>query len=116
MAITCIQEYQLVVLQPQGCLDLQNGATLRKQIAGLEPQQHQIMVIDLAQVDFMDSSGLATLVEGLLTARSNGCRLIICNLQAPVRMIFELTQMDSVFEISDNYNAILITVNAHSEK
>lgn len=116
MTITFIQQYQLILLQPQGCLDLQKGKTLREQIAGLEPQPHHILVIDLAQVDFMDSSGLATLVKELLTARSNGYRLIVCDLQASVRMIFELTQMDSAFEILENYNAVLTTVNAHSVK
>ncbi|OUL33356.1 anti-anti-sigma factor [Nostoc sp. T09] len=109
MALT--QEYQLIVLQPQGRLDLQHSKVLREQLATLEPQANHLWVIDLAQVDFMDSSGLTTLVTGLSTARSRGCRLVICNLQAPIRIIFELTQMDSVFEIFESYNAVLTDIN-----
>lgn len=110
MALT--QECQLIVLQPQGRLDLQGGMALEKQLAGLVPQRHDLWVIDLAQVDFMDSSGLVALVTGLKAARQSGCRLVLCNVQPPVRLIFELTQLDSVFEIFENYDAVLTTVNA----
>jgi len=101
---------QLIVLQPQGRLDLQNGKVLEQQMAGLVPQPHDLWVLDLAQVDFMDSSGLVTLVTGLKAARKIGCRLVLCNVQAPVRLVFELTQLDSVFEIFESYDAVLTTV------
>ena len=105
------QECQLIVLQPQGRLDSQGGNALREQIAGLVPQPHDLWIIDLAKVEFTDNSGLVTLVTGLKAARHSGCRLVFCNLQPPVRLIFELTQLDSVFEIFDSYNAVLTTVN-----
>lgn len=105
------QEYQLVLLQPQGRLDLEGGKNLEKQLAGISPQRHDLWVIDLAQVDFMDSSGLVALVSGLKAARGSGCRLVLCNLQAPVRLVFELTDLDSVFEIFETYDAVLTTVN-----
>lgn len=108
MSVT--QECQLIVLQPQGRLDLQGGMALGEQIAGLVPQRHDLWVINLAKADFMDSSGLVALVTGLKAARQSGCRLVLCNVQAPVRLIFELTQLDSVFEIFDTYDAVLTTV------
>lgn len=109
--IMLTQELQLIVLQPQGRLDLEGGKGLEKQMAGLVPQPQQLWVFDLSQVDFMDSSGLFTLITGLKAARNHSCRLVLCNLQAPVRLVFELTQLDSVFEIYENYDAILTTVN-----
>lgn len=112
MALT--QEYKLIVFQPQGRLDLQHGKVLREQLASLVPQSQHLWVIDLAKVDFMDSSGLSALVTGLSAARSSGCRLVICNLQAPIRIIFELTQLDLVFEIFDSYDAVLTKVNTQS--
>lgn len=105
------QELQLIVLQPQGRLDLQSGKVLEKQMASLVPQPHDLWVVDLAQVDFMDSFGLVTLVIGLKAARNSGCRLVLCNLQAPVQLVFELTQLDLVFEIFESYDAVLTTVN-----
>lgn len=106
------QQWQLIVLQPQGRLDWQGGNALREQIAGLVPQSHDLWVIDLANVEFMDKSGLVTIVRGLKAARNSGCRLVLCNLQPPVRLIFELTQLDSVFEIFESYDAVLTTVNS----
>ncbi|KAF3885347.1 MULTISPECIES: STAS domain-containing protein [Nostocales] len=110
--MTFTQEYQINVLQPQGCLNLHQGEILREKLASLAPQPYHLWVIDLAQVDFMDSSGLGALVDGLSTTRAQGCRLVICNLQPAIRMIFELTQLDSQFEIFENYDAIKTTVNA----
>ncbi|WP_375479912.1 STAS domain-containing protein [uncultured Nostoc sp.] len=59
-------------------------------------------MIHLVKIDFIDSSGLTALLKGVSSIRSSACSSVICNLQAPVRMIFELTQMDSVFEIYEN--------------
>lgn len=104
------QECQLIVLQPQGCLNLQNGKTLEKQLASLIPQRQALWVIDFAKVDFMDSSGLVSLATGLKAARQSGCRLVLCNVQAPVRIVFELTQLDRVFEIFETYDHLLTMV------
>lgn len=106
------QECQLIVLKPQGQLNLHHSKALKEQLASLVPQPNHLWIIDLAQVDFMDSSGLGALVTGLSAARSNGCRLVICNLQAPIRIIFELTRLDLVFEIFESYNAVLTKVNS----
>ncbi|BAZ13326.1 anti-sigma-factor antagonist [Calothrix sp. NIES-4071] len=108
------QEYQLIVLQPQGYLDEQLGKSLNEQLSGLAQESQQLWVIDLAQVNFINSSGLVALVAAQKAARSSGCRLVICNLQPPVQIVFELAQLDSVFEIFDTYDAVLTTVNACS--
>ncbi len=105
------QELQLIVLQPQGRLDLESCKTLEKQLASLVPQHHNLWVIDLVQIDFMDSYGLVALIKGLKAARKINCRLVLCNVQASVRLVFELTQLDSVFEIFESYDAVLTTVN-----
>jgi len=110
--MTHTQESQLIVLQPQGRLDLQCCKTLEKQLASFVPQPHNLLVVDLSQVDFMDSHGLVALVKGLKAARKSGCRMVLCNLQAAVRLVFELTQMDSVFEIFESYDAVLSNVRA----
>ena len=114
--MTLTQDMQLIVIKPQGCLDLQSGKTLKEQLASLVPQRHSLWVIDLAQVDSMDSSGLGALVTGLCAARQSGCRLVICNLLPPVRMIFELTQLDSVLEIFESVDSVLDKTNSHFPK
>lgn len=109
--MTLTQELQVVLFQPQGSIDLQGGTVLSQQMTEIEPQPHQLWVIDLAAVDFMDSSGLVSLVKALTAAKQNGCRLVLCNVQTPVRLILELTQLDSVFEVFETYEDILDSVN-----
>ncbi|BAZ52981.1 STAS domain-containing protein [Nostoc sp. CENA67] len=108
--MTISQELQVVLFKPQGSIDLEGGIALSEEMAKTVPQPHQLWVIDLAEVDFMDSSGLVPLVKGLTTARQSGCRLVLCNVKAPVRLILELTQLDSVFEIFNTYDDIVNTV------
>ncbi|WP_193198145.1 STAS domain-containing protein [Nostoc sp. MG11] len=112
--MTLTQELQVILFKPQQSIDLQGGMALSEQMARVVPQPDQLWVIDLAEVDFMDSSGLVPLVQGLKAARQSGCRLVLCNVQAPVRLILELTQLDSVFEIFDAYDDILTNVKDDS--
>jgi anti-anti-sigma factor len=101
--------HQHIVLQPQNCLDSQAGSLLQQQLAEILPVSHQLWVIDMAGVDFIDSSGLCALVGGLNAARHRGCRLVICNLSATVRLIFEITQLDQLFEIFESFEQIIST-------
>ncbi len=105
--MTFTQERQVTLFKPEGRMDLQGGNALSEKIASVMPQPEQFWVIDLAKVDFMDSSGLVSLVKGLKTARQSNCRLILCNVAAPVRLVLELTHLDSVFEIFNTYEDVL---------
>ncbi|MEA5515649.1 STAS domain-containing protein [Nodularia sp. UHCC 0506] len=106
-----ISQEQVVLFKPQGSIDLQGGMNFSQQMLEVTPQAGQLWVIDLSEVDFMDSSGLVPLINGLTSARESGCRLVLCNVQTPVRLILELTQLDSVFEIFDTYEDIFISAN-----
>jgi anti-sigma B factor antagonist len=57
------------------------------------------LVVNLAGVNFVDSSALSTLVQGLKHCREKGGELSLCALQQPVRVIFELTRLDKAFTI-----------------
>lgn len=104
--MTLKQKHQVVLFQPQGSIDLEGGVALSNEMLKVVPQPHQLWVIDLAAVDFMDSSGLVSLVKVLTAARQSGCRLVLCDVKAPVRLVLELTQLDSVFEIFDTYEDV----------
>ncbi|MEG4218236.1 STAS domain-containing protein [Microcoleus sp. Pol14C6] len=96
-----------IVLQPNNCLDSQAGSLLQQQLAEIVPDRHKLWVIDMGAVDFIDSSGICALVGGLNAARHRGCRLVICNLSATVKLIFEITQLDQLFEIFDSFDQIV---------
>jgi anti-anti-sigma factor len=113
--MTITQQRQVILFKPQGCIDLECGLALSEKMSEVKPQPHQLWVIDLEAVDFMDSSGLVPLVKGLKAARQSGCRLVLCNVQTSVRLILELTQLDSVFEIFDSYEDIFSNTNEHNQ-
>ena len=72
---------QPIVLQPHNCLDSQAGSLLQQQLAEIVPDdRHKLWVIDMAAVDFIDTSGIGALVGGLNATRHRRCRLVICNL------------------------------------
>ncbi|MEO3707134.1 STAS domain-containing protein [Trichormus azollae] len=112
--MTLTQERQVILFKPQASIDLEVATALSKEMAGVTPLSNQLWVIDLAEVDFMDSSGLVPLVQVLKTVRQIGCRLVLCNVHAPVRLILELTHLDSVFEIVNNYEDIFSSINEQS--
>jgi anti-sigma B factor antagonist len=112
--MTITSECQVVLFKPEGRIDLEGGISLSEKMAAVVPKRDQLWVIDLLKVDFMDSSGLVSLVKGLKSAHQSGCRLVLCNVQAPVRLILELTQLDSVFEIFTTYEEIFTAVPQRS--
>lgn len=96
-----------VVLAPVGEIDLSCAVSLRQQIQQVQKDGPQRLIIDLEQVPYMDSSGVATLVEALQSARRENCELILCNLQERVRSVFEIAKLDMVFTIAENADKAL---------
>jgi anti-anti-sigma factor len=90
---------KLVLLQPQGYLNQQTGSELQQQLAAIAAEQHNFWIIDLSNVEFIDSAGLVALITGRHLAKRNCCRLVLCNPRPSVSLIFEITQLDGVFEI-----------------
>ncbi len=67
-------------------------------------QEHEItIVIDLANVEFMDSSGLGAVI-GCYKAVQNSGGLAFCNVHENVKEVFTLTHMDRIFEIHDDFD------------
>ena len=60
------------------------------------------MVVDLEEVHYMDSSGLATLVEAMRNAGKSETSLVICSMNQKVSAIFEIARLDSFFSIVEN--------------
>lgn len=73
------------------------------------------LVVNLAGVDFIDSTALATLVQGMKRARQHEGDLVLCALRQPVRMVFELTRLDKAFAIYPDEPAATAGVLAASE-
>ena len=60
------------------------------------------LVLDLSQVEFMDSSGIGVLVSLLKSMRATGGDVVLLKPQGSVRMLLDLTRLSSVFTIAPN--------------
>jgi anti-sigma B factor antagonist len=69
-------------------------------------------VVNLSGVTFVDSTALATLVQGMKHCRQRAGDLRLCTLQAPVRAVFELTRLDRAFVILPDEEAALRSFDA----
>lgn len=97
-----------VVVRPSGEIDLSRSPAFRERLRQvLDERASSKVVVDLDQVPYMDSSGVATLVEALQIARRNSISLILCSLQDKVRSVFEIARLDSVFKIAANCDEAL---------
>jgi anti-anti-sigma factor len=90
------------VLQPQGILDGTKASEFRKEISNLVDKGAKTILIDFKDVSFMDSSGLGALVLALKTVRAAGSKLMVCSINEQIKILFELTSMDRVFDIFEN--------------
>jgi anti-anti-sigma factor len=90
------------ILQPSGVLDGVGANQLRKEVSDIISGGADTVLLDLKDVTFVDSSGLGALVATLKMVRAAGSKLVICSINDQVKMLFELTSMDRVFEIYRN--------------
>jgi len=87
------------ILKITGDVDLYSSPQVRKQIIPLVNKKHAVLLVDFSNVTYMDSSGVATLVEALQLTNRNGGKLRLFNLGQPIKDVFELSRLDRVFEI-----------------
>lgn len=90
------------VVQPAGILDSTQAPDLRKAVEQAIEDGAKIVLIDLKDVTFVDSSGLGALVVALKAVRSINGQLYICSINEQIRILFELTSMDQVFNVFEN--------------
>lgn len=90
---------QLVKLEDSR-LDAQAAVVFKAFMDRTLEQKPSNIVLDLAAVDFIDSSGLGAMVSVLKRVGSDGT-LVLTGVSDKARKIFELTRMDRVFDIQD---------------
>jgi anti-sigma B factor antagonist len=89
-----------------GELDISSAATLEEALGGVEEGSPPLLVIDLRGLEFMDSTGLRTLVSADQRARDQGRRVAIVRGPESVDRIFSVTRLDERLELVDDPAAI----------
>jgi anti-sigma B factor antagonist len=85
----------------QGRITINNANEMRRTLAGALRPKLQKLTVDLTGVTYMDTSGLATLVETMRIGRQQGTRLVLRGIQNQPRYLLEITDLDHVFEIEE---------------
>jgi anti-sigma B factor antagonist len=95
------------VLPLQGEIDLNASPALGSSLNTMIAQQPARLVVDLTQVDYIDSSGLAALIHGMQRVESYGGRFMLAGLKDEVRTLFETAGLGQVFLIFPHVDAAL---------
>jgi anti-sigma B factor antagonist len=93
------------VLSLEGRLDASSARDIKEKVGSLSRENRVNLVIDMAGVDFIDSSGLGSLISALRTVNKLGGDIKISALQDQVRAVFELTRLHHIFGIYDDSTA-----------
>jgi anti-sigma B factor antagonist len=99
--IKCKEKDNIGVISIKGEVDMFTSPNLREKLLPLFKKNVKGIIIDLSQVSFMDSSGIATLVEGLQWSRKNKREFVLTQLGDNVKNALALTKLDNVFAIKE---------------
>ena len=99
MQVNTEQRDGATIVRPDGDIDLSTSSVLRTSLQKANESAEGKLVIDLSNVQYMDSSGVATLVECLQISRRSGITLLLCELHERVLSVFQIARLDGVFDI-----------------
>lgn len=92
----------LQLIQPAGILNNALAQQLCLEVDEVVKTGSKLILVDLQQITFIDSSGLGGLVNAFKSTRAAGGRLALCSVGEQGRMLLEITGMDQIFEIYAN--------------
>jgi anti-sigma B factor antagonist len=95
------------VLPLEGEIDLHVSPNIVASLKMMTEKKPPQLIVDLARVSYIDSSGLAALIEGMQNVQEYGGTFALASLQEPVRTIFEIARLDQVFRIYPTVDAAL---------
>ena len=95
------------ILKIEGEVDLHASPRLREALQSCASEKLPRLLIDFTGVDYIDSSGLATLVEYVRLMAPHRGQLALYGLKPKVRTIFDLVRLDELFTIANSREAAL---------
>ena len=94
MDVKSVEKEGVKVFQVNGEINISTSPDLKKHF---EQQPAKKIVVDLEKVSYIDSSGLATLVEILKKTKMQGGSLGLAGMSDKVKSLFEITKLDKLF-------------------
>ncbi|MFQ3616262.1 MAG: STAS domain-containing protein [Cyanobacteriota bacterium] len=93
---------EITVVEPVGALNAANAALFQRQLATLLASDCSSVLVDLSQVETLDSAGLMVLISAQTSAHQRQKRFGICGVSPSIRIIFEVTQLDRAFTLFES--------------
>lgn len=100
MDVKTEQSGRVSIVVVNGDVDLSSSRSLQTELREVISGGPERIVVDLSGVPYMDSSGVATLVEAMQLSRKKGTKLVLCAMSDKVQSIFEIARLDRVFTIA----------------
>ncbi|MBU1147767.1 MAG: STAS domain-containing protein [Candidatus Omnitrophica bacterium] len=97
----------VVICVPEGEINISNSPELRKAFDALIKRNEKKVLVDFSGVPYIDSSGLATMVEMFQRLKKIGGRLRFNSMKSKVKSVFELTKLHRLFEIFEDRSSAL---------
>ncbi|MCF7873022.1 MAG: STAS domain-containing protein [Candidatus Omnitrophica bacterium] len=88
-----------IIVSVSGEINIDTSPDLRKAFDQYTQQGIKKVIIDCVNLTYIDSSGLATLIELMQRLKKIEGELKICNLENKVKSVFEVTKLDKLFDI-----------------
>lgn len=108
MQISARHVDKATIFDISGDIDLANSPEVRKALLReVRENRTPRVVMNLSKVRYIDSSGVASLVEGLKASRDLGLRFILFGLSQSTREVLQLSRLIRIFEVYDNEDQAL---------
>jgi anti-sigma B factor antagonist len=99
LQITVAHDDESTTVRLKGHLGIDTSPELRDRLlALLEEQTPKVVIVDLTEASYIDTSGIATLLEAFKIARNRQRKLCLNGIQGRVARFFEVTRLSEVFE------------------
>lgn len=103
MQISARRIDKITIFDVVGDIDLANSPEVRKALLKeLKESRVPRVVMNMSKVRYIDSSGVASLVEGLKASRDVGSRFILFGLSPSAREVLQLSRLLKIFEVYDD--------------
>ncbi|MEN8206058.1 MAG: STAS domain-containing protein [Pseudomonadota bacterium] len=101
-----LQQRGATVVVFKGEIDLESSPAARETLLKCIENDGNV-IVDLSSVTYIDSSGVASLVEALQASKKNSCQFALATVSEPTRRVLELARLDKVFTLYDNVDQAL---------
>ncbi|MEO6845870.1 MAG: STAS domain-containing protein [Chthoniobacterales bacterium] len=101
----------ILILHIKGEIDLHASPDLRTALTTHAEKKCPKLLLDFSEVSYIDSSGLATLIEYCREAGEFDGRLALFGLAPRVRMVFDLVRLNELFKIGDDLPTAIVEMN-----